>query len=235
MHYGSSGSASRTWTPRCRGPLVRMTSRSTSTTARAGADGTARRRRASPTWRGARPRTGIRTKSPFSQPGTAVAGTIVAPKPSNASEVIRRTPSISAIGSSRTPIAGRLGIDVGAQAGAGRGQQQALVSQVGQGDLGAIGERVAEVDQEVHVLGEDRLDDEVGLVDGQVDHGGVELAGGELGEQGRGGRLHDDGPDAGWAARRALRTWGTSHRAVVPITPSCASPATSLPREARSA
>jgi hypothetical protein len=45
----------------------------------------------------------MREKSPVSQLGIAVAGTIAAPKPSKASEVMSRTPSISAFTDKVTP------------------------------------------------------------------------------------------------------------------------------------
>jgi len=151
--------------------------------ARAGAEGTARRRRASPTCRGARPRTGTRTQFPVSQLGRAVAGTIVAPKPSRAIEVSRRTPSISASGASSMP--------------ARRRQQQAVLGQLGQGHFGAFGQRMGRGHEEEHLLLEDRLDDHLGLVDGQVDDGRIQLAGCQLGQQGGRRRLHDDGPYEG--------------------------------------
>ena len=88
-----------TWTPGCLGPcsgddVAQHVERRPASVRRGPGAGAAPSRRPG----GAARAPCTRWKSPFSHRGTAVAGTIAAPKPSKASEASRRTPSISACG-----------------------------------------------------------------------------------------------------------------------------------------
>ena len=89
--------------------VARRPAATTATTAawsaRAGAESRPRWRRASPTDRRARPSIGTRRQLPSSQAGAAVAGTMAAPNPWNASVAMRRSPSTSALACSSTPAA----------------------------------------------------------------------------------------------------------------------------------
>ena len=139
----------------------------------------------------------IRRNEPCSQTGTAVAGTIAAPNPSIASEASRRTPSTSAWGAERDVGRRRGSVEHAPEGGAGRGEQQGDVVEVGQMDQIVRGERMGLVGEQEQVLGEQRLDDELGVVHRQVDHGGVQLAGQHARDQRRRRAVLDDRPHVG--------------------------------------
>ena len=98
---GSGITVSRTgWMPGWWAARSATTWRSTSRSARAGAESNPWRRVPRPTDLPARPSIGIVRQSPPSHTGTALAGTMAAPNPSKASEVMSRVPSTSALGTS---------------------------------------------------------------------------------------------------------------------------------------
>ena len=118
---------------------------------------------------------GTRTtpKRPVADWGTAVAGTIAAPCPSAARMASRRTPSISACGAQlhadASPAARSSTRRSAAPAG---GSSRRYVGELGEPHVagarrggGRRGRRATQV------LGEERLDHELGVVDGEVDDG----------------------------------------------------------------
>jgi hypothetical protein len=102
-----------------------------------------------------------------------------------------RTPSISACAWRRTPAARQLVFDLVAKGGAARGEQQGVVGQLGERDVGALREGMPSGSDADQVLGEQRISGDFGIVDGQVHDRELEQSRHELREQRGGTRLHD--------------------------------------------
>ena len=94
---------------------------------------------------------------------------MAAPCPSAARLASRRTPSISAWARSCTPTRAGGPVEHPAQRGPGGWQQQPMGGDLGEPQLAGVGERVVGVGHDDEVLGEQRLDDQLRVVDGQVD------------------------------------------------------------------
>ena len=133
--------------------------------------------------------------------GTAVAGTIAAPCPSTARVASRRTPSTSASALSWAPTERAARSSTRRRADPGGGRRQAVAGELGEMDRRALGERVAVAGEQQEVLGEQRLDGQLRLVDGEVDDRRVVLSGQQRRNQHRRAALGDDHADLGMARR----------------------------------
>lgn len=78
---------------------------------------------------------------------------------------------------------GGSGVEHPTERGAGGFEQEGHPVEFGEIDLGAVGEGVVGGGEEDGVLGEEQLGRDLGVVDGQVDHGEIKVAGEQLGEQ----------------------------------------------------
>ena len=171
-----------------------ITSRSTSNRARVGAPGAGRRWWARATTRGGSSGTRTTAKRPVADGDTAVAGTIAAPWPSAARLASRRTPSISAWARSCAPTmpAARSSTRRSADPAGGSSSRWAATS--ASGSSAELGERVLAVGDDDEVLGEQRLDHQLRVVDGEVDDGGADAAGEQARDEHRRAALGDDRP-----------------------------------------
>ena len=161
--------------------------------ARAGAGSRPRERRASPTERRASPSTGTRRQLPSSQSGAAVAGTMAAPNPWNASVAMRRRPSTSALARSSMPAAAASRSSSSRNAVPLGSSSSAWSAEVGEGrhararasgwSSGAI---------RMPVLVEERLGGHLRVGHREVHHRQVELVGEEAGDERGGGGVDDD-------------------------------------------
>ena len=79
---------------------------------------------------------------------------------------------------------------------AGRREEEAVAGDLDERQLAGVGERVVGLGDEEQVLGEQRLDGQLRVVDGQVDDGGAEATAQQSGDERRRAPLRDDGPHA---------------------------------------
>ena len=122
-------------------------------------------RRTSPTERPVSPSTATIFQSPVSQRGAADAGSTAAPNPSKASDATSRMPSTSALVRSVTPRSRGLRVEVVAERGARRLEQQVVLGELGERDAVALGERMVAGRDDEEVLVEEVLGFDVGIVD----------------------------------------------------------------------
>ena len=161
-----------------------------------------------PTTRGGRWLTGTFT-SPARVVGSAVTGTRAGPRPSAARAASSRTPSTSAAARRRMSHGGRGPIEPVAQgrarrfAGGGRGRRarpaRCTVRPASSCDAGTASTSSSSNSGSL---------EQIGIVDGQREHGGVERAGEQLGEQGRRGRGRDHQPHPGVLGPQAIEEAG---------------------------
>lgn len=96
------------------------------------------------------------------------------------------------LGSQGDAGVGRCPVEHATKCSTGGRQQQRDLVEVGERNDLAVGEGMAVGGEEQQVLGEQGLDDQLGVVDGKVHDGGVELPGEHVGNQRRrGSLLHD--------------------------------------------